>query len=163
MKGEGSEKMWTLSRESARELVEEARKAMGRAYAPYSGFKVGASILTREGRVYTGCNIENASYGASICAERVALFKAISEGEKDFVALAVVSDGRPAGNPVATPCGICRQVIMEFAPDVDIIMSNPIVPPTSGETHEEYEEYEIKKAWELLPMAFALGEGICKR
>lgn len=96
-------------------LVDQARHARGRAYAPYSDFPVGAALLGRSGRVYTGCNVENASYPLSICAERTAVFKAVSEGERDFEAIAVVT---ATG---ATPCGACRQVLREFGgPDGDL-------------------------------------------
>ena len=88
--------------------------------APYSGFAVGAAILTRAGSVYTGTNIENASYGLTICAERVAIFKALSEGARDFVAVAVVAD---TSAPTA-PCGACRQVLWEHCGDVEVILAN---------------------------------------
>jgi cytidine deaminase len=91
------------------DLVEQARLARERAYAPYSGFAVGAALLGRSGRVFTGCNVENASYPLSICAERVAVGKAVSEGECEFEAIAVVTA------TAAAPCGGCRQVLREFA------------------------------------------------
>ena len=96
------------------QLMEVARKAMKMAYAPYSKFKVGAAVLAKSGKVYVGCNIENASYGLSICAERVAIFKAISEKE-GISAIAIVSE---SGN--SQPCGSCRQVILEFNPNADV-------------------------------------------
>jgi len=102
------------------ELLKMAVKARNNAYAPYSHFKVGATILTKNGKVYSGCNIENSSYGASICAERVALFKAVSEGEKEFLAIAIATDTK---KPVM-PCGICRQVLSEFAPNLKIYAIN---------------------------------------
>lgn len=101
-------------------LVAAAREARLRAWAPYSTFKVGAALETADGRIFTGCNIENASYGLTVCAERVALFKALSEGAADFVRLAVVAD---TPGPT-TPCGACRQVLWEFAPEVEVIMAN---------------------------------------
>ncbi|HSJ55212.1 MAG TPA: cytidine deaminase [Anaerolineae bacterium] len=93
---------------SDRELVSLAAKAREKAYAPYSGFPVGAALLGRSGRVYTGCNVENASYPLTTCAERTALAKAVSEGERSFEAIAVVT------NTGATPCGACRQILREF-------------------------------------------------
>ncbi|GAB6098644.1 cytidine deaminase [Halanaerocella petrolearia] len=102
------------------ELIEAARKVRKNAYVPYSEFKVGAALLTAEGDIYTGCNVENSSYGLANCAERTAIFKAVSEGKQDFKALAVVTDT----DQPATPCGACRQVISEFGPDIEVIMAN---------------------------------------
>lgn len=98
-----------------RELIRQAHEARQRAYTPYSGFKVGAALLTRAGKVYLGCNIENAAYGPTNCAERTAFFKAVSEGEREFEAIAIVGgkDGDSALQMCA-PCGVCRQVMMEF-------------------------------------------------
>ena len=102
-----------------RELIEQAYQARENAYTPYSHFQVGAALLTKSGKVYTGCNIENASFGATNCAERTAFFKAVSEGEKEFYMMAIVGgkEGEPEsgknGQP-CVPCGICRQVMMEF-------------------------------------------------
>lgn len=93
-----------------KKLIEAARQAREKAYAPYSRFKVGAAVLTSDGKIYTGCNIENASYGMSNCAERTAIFKAVSEGETKLEALAVIGDT----NTPISPCGACRQVIAEF-------------------------------------------------
>lgn len=99
-----------------RQLMAEAVKARRRAYAPYSRFPVGAALLLEDGRVIHGCNVENASYGLAACAERNAMWKAISEGERDFVAMAVTArEGRGA-----PPCGACRQVLHEFAPELRI-------------------------------------------
>ncbi len=97
-----------------RELVCAAIRARERSYAPYSGFRVGAALLTAQGNLYTGCNIENAGYSPTNCAERTAFFKAVSEGEKEFSAIAVAgwADSENAG--FAYPCGVCRQVMMEF-------------------------------------------------
>ena len=97
-------------------LMAEAERARLRAYAPYSRFKVGAALLTASGRIIHGCNVENASFGLSICAERTAVFKAIGEGERDFVAIAVTAEPKQS----ASPCGACRQVLHEFAPDLRV-------------------------------------------
>ncbi len=99
-------------------LVSLAAEARKKAHAPYSNFAVGAALLAKSGRVYTGCNVENASYGLTICAERVAVFKAVSEGEREFEAIAVVTEN---GN---TPCGACRQVLMEFGGDIQVIVAD---------------------------------------
>lgn len=98
-------------------LIDRAYEAMGNAYTPYSNFKVGAALLTENDVIYTGCNIESASYGATNCAERTALFKAVSEGHRKFKAIAVVS----ASKVPTYPCGICRQMLMEFG-DLDVIL-----------------------------------------
>ena len=103
-----------------RRLIESARKSRKRAYAPYSKFKVGAAVLTENGKIYSACNVENASYGLTICAERAAIFKAVSEGETKIQAVAVVADGPDA----ASPCGACRQVIFEFGSKATVVMSN---------------------------------------
>jgi len=95
-------------------LMEAAERARSRAHAPYSHFTVGAALLTRRGTIVTGCNVENASYGLTICAERVAVFNAVAAGERDFVAIAV------AAGAAAAPCGACRQVLGEFAPRLDV-------------------------------------------
>lgn len=97
---------------TSRELMAEAEQARRTSYAPYSHFSVGAALLTRSGRVVHGCNVENSSFGLACCAERTAVFKAVSEGERDFVAIAVTAG---PGEPAA-PCGACRQVLHEFAP-----------------------------------------------
>ena len=101
---------------SPERLMEEAERAREQAYAPYSEFSVGAALLTRDGRVVHGCNVENASFGLSICAERNALWKAVSEGERRFTAIAVTA-GRDGG---ASPCGACRQVMQELAPGIAV-------------------------------------------
>ena len=98
-------------------LIEQAKLAMARAYAPYSGFFVGAALLGRSGRLYLGCNVENAAYGPSNCAERTAVFKAISEGERQFAAIAIVGGPGGAIQGICPPCGVCRQVLREFCPD----------------------------------------------
>lgn len=109
-----------LDIEMKEKLLFAAKQSKRFAYVPYSDFPVGAALLTKEGKIYTGCNIENATYGASNCAERTAIFKAISEGEKNFIALAIVSNH----SGFTFPCGICRQVIYEFSKDLPIIFQN---------------------------------------
>ncbi len=101
-------------------LVDAARKARERALAPYSHFKVGAALLTKDGRTYGGCNVENASYGLTVCAERVALLKALSEGERDFAMIAVVADTESP----TPPCGPCRQLLWEYCGDIPVVMAN---------------------------------------
>ncbi|QUH31724.1 cytidine deaminase [Vallitalea guaymasensis] len=122
------------------ELVNEAMKAKEMAYVPYSKFKVGAAVVTKGGKIYTGCNIENASFGATNCAERTALFKAVSEGDREFDAIAVVS----SSGDFTPPCGICRQVLAELMPEGKIILAN-----NDGETRE----YMVE---DLLPVRFEL-------
>ncbi len=100
-------------------LVEAARQARVQAYAPYSYYPVGAALLVSSGEIFTGCNVENAAYPACICAERVAVTKAVSEGRRDFVAIAVVTSNG------GTPCGVCRQVLNEFSPDMLVIVAGP--------------------------------------
>jgi cytidine deaminase len=100
-------------------LVTAAREARERAIAPYSSFRVGAAVEAADGRIFTGCNIENASYGLTVCAERVAIWKALSEGAREFIALAVVAD-TPDPTP---PCGACRQIIWEFCGDVPVALA----------------------------------------
>ncbi len=107
-----------MNRITDTELLALADKAMENAYAPYSDFKVGAALLCSDGTVFTGCNIENASYGATNCAERTAIFKAVSEGHREFDAIAIVS----SGGGETYPCGICRQVMGEFAPNLRIVL-----------------------------------------
>jgi len=101
--------MTQLTDPERRTLIDQARTARDRAYAPYSNYFVGAAVHTRSGRVFTGCNVESAAYPTSMCAERVAIFKAVSEGERDFDTIAVVTSNG------GTPCGGCRQVMAEFA------------------------------------------------
>lgn len=122
-----------------KQLMERAKEAMGRAYAPYSCFRVGAALLCSSGRVFTGANIENASYSVTCCAERVALFKAVSEGETKFDAIAVVSD---SGMPTY-PCGVCRQALYEFSPDMKVIAAANTL------------EHQITTLDALLPCAFS--------
>ncbi|WP_208560141.1 cytidine deaminase [Marinilactibacillus kalidii] len=102
-------------------LVQQANQMLERAYVPYSHFPVGAALLTKEGTVYTGCNIENASYGLTNCAERTAIFKAVSEGERDFEYIVITGDTE---GPIS-PCGACRQVMSEFfAPEMKVLLTN---------------------------------------
>ncbi len=102
------------------ELILAAKKAREKAYVPYSRFPVGAALMTEDGTLYTGCNVENASYGLSNCAERTAVFKAVSDGHRRFAAIAVVADTE---GPVS-PCGACRQVLSEFAPGARVLLTN---------------------------------------
>lgn len=126
------------------ELVKSARQAMQNAYVPYSGFKVGAALLTKSGKVYTGCNIENAAYSPSNCAERTAFFKAVSEGEKEFTAIAIVGGLNGKIKGYCPPCGVCRQVMTEFCKDDFIIIL--------GRDDDEYKSYTLP---ELLPVRFS--------
>jgi cytidine deaminase len=120
------------------ELVKLAAEARGRAVAPFSNFKVGAALLTNDGEVFTGCNIENASYGLTMCAERVAIFKAVSEGKRAFEKIFVVADTED----LTPPCGACRQIIWEFCGDVEIVLTN---------LHGKIETFQMS---ELFPKAF---------
>ncbi len=127
------------------ELIERAHQAAQHAYAPYSGFAVGAALLSSDGEVFTGCNIENGSYGATCCAERTAFFKAVSEGVYDFDAIAVVGGKDGDFSKPCPPCGICRQVMAEFCtPDFKIILANGSGMP------------RIHTLSELLPQSFSL-------
>lgn len=125
-------------------LIRMAIEAMGRSYSPYSGFRVGAALLTKDGTVYQGCNIENAAYTPTNCAERTAFFKAVSEGKREFEAICIV--GGPDGvlTDYTAPCGVCRQVMMEFCdPDTFRIIL--------AVDEEHCREFRLK---ELLPMGF---------
>jgi len=119
-------------------LVKAAQKAKSKAYAPYSKFKVGAALLAKNGQVYIGCNVENASYGLTCCAERNAVFEAVGRGERKFIAIAIASD---SPEPTA-PCGACRQVLNEFAPEMEVIMAG-----AKG-------QLKTRKLKELLPDSF---------
>ena len=101
-------------------LISAARTAREHAYAPHSNFRVGAAVRAKSGRIFSGCNVENATYGLTLCAERVAIFKAISEGERGFDAVAVVTDTEG----LTPPCGACRQIIWEFCGDADVVLAN---------------------------------------
>lgn len=108
-----------------KQLMSKAHIAREKSYSPYSHFRVGAALLTKSGKVYTGCNIENAAYSATICAERTAIFKAVSEGEYDFEALAIVGGKEGEISDFCAPCGVCRQVIAEFCQkDFKIVLGN---------------------------------------
>lgn len=129
---------------SERELIELAFEARHAAYTPYSHFQVGAALLARSGKVYKGCNIENAAYTPSNCAERTAFFKAVSEGERSFDAIAIV--GGPEGGKeldYCPPCGVCRQVMMEFCDDTFSVIL--------AKSADAYQVYTLK---EILPMGF---------
>ena len=102
-----------------KKLIEAAQKAKENSYSPHSKFRVGAAIITQSGKIYTGCNIENSSYSLTICAERTAIFKAVSEGQRKFAAIAIVTDLK---DPIP-PCGACRQVLMDMAGDIDVIIA----------------------------------------
>jgi cytidine deaminase len=130
-----------LDRPTAEALLERAREARARAYVPYSRFPVGAALLAADGTIVTGCNVENASYGLTNCAERTAIFKAVSEGVHDFRAIAVVG---PDGVPPSPPCGACRQVLSEFGPEMVVVTAGvePGAPPA------------LHTVAELLPHAF---------
>lgn len=119
-------------------LVNKAADAKQIARAPYSNFRVGAALLTEDNKIITGCNIENASYGLTMCAERTAIFKAYSEGERKFKAIAIAADTED----YISPCGACRQVISELCGNIDVILVN-------GSN-----EFKVIKAFDLLPLAF---------
>lgn len=128
------------------ELCRKAIEAKQKAYAPYSGFCVGAALLSADGQVFTGCNVENASFSPTICAERAAIVKAVSEGVRSFSMLAVVGGKGETIAPATPPCGVCRQVLGEFCgPDVPILL-------VQSET-----EYTTVTLGELLPFAFGPG------
>ena len=129
---------------SHKELIREAMEARKMAYTPYSDFKVGAALLTKEGKIYRGCNIESASYTPTNCAERTAFFKAVSEGEREFVAIAIVGGRKNEIEDYAYPCGVCRQVMMEFC---DPKTFQVIVAITEN-------TYIQKSLEEMLPMGF---------
>ena len=129
---------------NCKQLVKEAFEAQKMAYAPYSHWVVGAALLTKEGKIYRGCNIENNTFTPTVCAERVAIFKAVSEGERNFAAIAIVgNDVKTAigGGDYLSPCGVCRQVMTEFCTaDFKIIL---------GKTYDDYKVYTLA---ELMPV-----------
>lgn len=134
-----------IDKEMVEHLIEKAMQARELSYSPYSGYQVGAALLTEDGKIFTGCNIENAAYSPTNCAERTAFFKAVSEGEKNFSAIAIV--GGPRDEEItqyAYPCGVCRQVMMEFC---DPKTFRIIVAKSKS-------EYEIRTLQEFLPNGF---------
>lgn len=126
-----------------KELIKIAEEARAYSYCPYSGFSVGAALLSRNGRVFTGCNIENAAYGPSNCAERTAFFKAVSEGVTEFSAIAIIGGKRNEKGQFCAPCGVCRQVMAEFCKEdeFDVVLGD----------EKEFRVYKLK---ELLPESF---------
>lgn len=138
------EQNMALEKTLIEKLIDTAIEQLNFSYAPYSNFKVGAALLTREGKIYTGCNIENAAYGPSNCAERTAFFKAVSEGERAFRAICIVGGKNGVLTEYAAPCGVCRQVMMEFCkPDeFQIILATG---------REKYDIYTLRS---LLPLGF---------
>nr|WP_296267444.1 cytidine deaminase [uncultured Merdimonas sp.] len=129
------------------EMIRRAFLALPFAYAPYSGFKVAAALLTKDGEIYTGCNIENAAFGPGNCAERTAIFKAVSEGKRDFLAICIVNENQDGGHDFCPPCGVCRQVMAEFCDpeSFQIILA------------KSEELYEVYTLGELLPQGFGPG------
>ena len=125
------------------ELIHKAIAAREFAYAPYSNFCVGAALLTKSGKIYTGCNVENAGYSATNCAERTAFFKAVSEGEREFAAIAIVGGPRGPLTEYCSPCGVCRQVMREFCGDDFLIF---MITPEGCEAHT---------LAEILPFSFS--------
>lgn len=126
-----------------KELIKMAEEARVHSYCPYSGFSVGAALLSRNGRVFTGCNIENAAYGTTNCAERTAFFKAVSEGVTEFSAIAIIGGKKNEKGQFCAPCGVCRQVMSEFCKEdeFDVILGD----------EKEFRVYKLK---ELLPESF---------
>ena len=123
-------------------LMETAAAAREFSYSPYSGYRVGAALLGKSGKVYTGCNVENAGYTPTNCAERTAIFKAVSEGEREFAAIAVIGGMGETVDPACAPCGVCRQVLAEFcSPDLPVILGSPA-------------HWRVVTLGELLPLAF---------
>ena len=127
-----------------KELLSLAVNAMKKSYSPYSNCKVGAALLCKNGKVFTGTNVENASFSPTVCAERVAVFKAVSEGETEFSEIAVVGGKDGKINGIFAPCGVCRQVLREFCDD-----DFPII---LGESENEFKKVTLK---ELLPLSFS--------
>lgn len=130
-----------------RSMIRLAMDTLKFSYVPYSGFRVAASLLTASGKIYTGCNIENAAYSPGNCAERTAIFKAVSEGERDFAAICIVNENTDGQHDICPPCGMCRQVMMEFCVPEEFL----IILAKSESC------YEIHTLGELLPMGFGPG------
>jgi cytidine deaminase len=143
-KGEILAKHEIVSRSMAKNLIREAIEEMKKSYSPYSHFQVGSALLTTRQKIYTGCNIENAAYGATNCAERTAIFKAISEGERDFSAIAIVGGKNGVLSELCPPCGICRQVIREFVNPKSFLV-------ILAKSEEDYMVFFLE---ELLPLSF---------
>ena len=138
---------YVMNEDSIKRLIDTAINQLKFSYAPYSGFKVGAALLDREGNIYTGCNIENAGYSPTNCAERTAFFKAVSQGIRDFEAICIVGGMNGKIAEITPPCGVCRQVMMEFcSPD-----SFKIILATDRES------YSIYTLRDMLPMGFGPG------
>ena len=134
-----------LKEETIKDLITKAIKMLEYSYVPYSHFHVGAALLANNGTIYTGCNIENAAYGPSNCAERTAVFKAVSEGVKEFEAIAVVGGSDGKIKDFCPPCGVCRQVLAEFCTrDFKVILAKSI------------DEYKVFTLEQLLPESFSL-------
>ena len=135
-----------VSKETCENLMSEAIEAQKFSYSPYSSFQVGAALLTKEGKIYRGCNVENVAFGPSNCAERTAFFKSVSEGDKEFSAIAII--GNPKGKKrnkgdYCSPCGVCRQVMAEFCdPTFEVILGNDV---------DDYKVYTLE---EILPLTF---------
>ncbi len=143
-RGELIAKEGIVNHSVAKNLVRDAMEAMKTAYAPYSHFAVGAALLTKKQKVYLGCNIENASYGATNCAERTAFYKAVSEGEKDFSAIAIVGGKNALITDYCPPCGVCRQVIREFVDPKSFLV-------ILARSEDDYVAFLLE---ELLPLSF---------
>jgi cytidine deaminase len=129
-----------------RQLIEHAIEARKMSYSPYSNFRVGAALVGKSGKIYTGCNVENAGYSPTNCAERTALFKAVSEGEREFTAIAIVGGKGETLAPLCAPCGVCRQALAEFCEkDFRIVLGTP-------------ENIQVYTLAELLPLSFGKGD-----
>lgn len=143
-RGEVLAKHEIVSRSVVKNMIREAMEAKQKGYYPYSKFGVGAAILTTNGKIYSGCNIENASYGATNCAERTALFKAVSEGERKFSAIVIIGGKGGVVTDYLAPCGICRQVLREFVNPVSFLV-------ILAKSEEDYIVYSLEA---LLPLSF---------